>query len=295
MKKIIIAGGTGFIGDELKRRFQADGYQVLVISRNGGDLKWSDQPAIIAALESAELLLNLAGKSVNCRFTSKNKEALMSSRINTTRQLGEAIMQCRQAPALWINASGASIYPSDAQHANTESDSVDGKSFMAEVARRWEETFFSFKPKNTRLIALRTTLVLGNSGGVYPVFRKLAKFGLAGTIGSGLQKMSWIHIDDYYSIILHLIKHHEISGPVNCGAPHVPDNKTFMRELRKSTGFPLGIPAPAFAIRLASPLLDIEPSLLLDSMWVHPRVLLDSGYMFRYTQLHDALRSLNSL
>jgi uncharacterized protein (TIGR01777 family) len=294
MKKIIIAGGTGFIGDELKRRFQVDGYQVLVISRNGGDLRWSDQQAIIAALEDADLLLNLAGKSVNCRFTEKNKEALMSSRIATTRQLGEALLQCRNAPALWINASGASIYPADSQRANTEKDSIAGKSFMAEVARQWEKTLFSFNTKETRLVALRTSLVLGKSGGVYPVFRKLARFGLAGTIGNGSQKMSWIHIEDYYNMILHLLKHPEISGPVNCSAPHVPDNKTFMREVRRSISFPFGIPAPEFAIRLAAPVLDLEPSLLLDSMWVSPKVLLETGFQFKYVQLNDALRNLNN-
>jgi hypothetical protein len=295
MKKVIIAGGTGFIGQELIHRFEQNGYKVLIISREAGNVLWSDKNELKSALNDADLVLNLAGKSVNCRFTEKNKEALLSSRIITTKQLGEAIANCQLPPKLWINASGASIYPSDSTEVNTEDSSTNGKSFMAEVARQWEQTFFSFKLSATRQIALRVTLVLGKSGGVFPIFKKLAQFGLGGSVGSGNQKMSWIHIDDLYNILLHLMAHPDIVGPVNCGAPHVPGNSEFMHSLRKTVGMPFGVPAPAFAIKFASPVIDIEPSLLLDSMWVKPSVLEKSGYQFKFSELNSALKDLNNL
>lgn len=292
VKKIVITGGTGFIGQELQSRFLRNGYKLIIVSRKAGDVQWSDTQGLIDSFNGADFVLNLAGKSVDCRFTEKNKAALLSTRIETTRRIGEIIELCSTPPLLWINASGASIYSETSIGANTEAAPVSGRSFMAEVARQWEAAMYSFKLPKTRQVALRISLVLGKSGGVLPIFRKLAKFLLAGATGSGKQKVSWVHIEDFYRILIHIMNTATIEGPVNCAAPNVVDNKEFMRAIRNSVGMPFGFPAPAFAIQLASPLIDVEPSLLLNSMWVEPAILLKTGFKFSYPEINSALGNL---
>jgi uncharacterized protein len=294
MKKIVLAGGTGFIGKKLRHDLVKAGYAVIIVSRSSGDVNWDNQTQLREALEGADVLINLAGKSVNCRFTEKNKKELISSRIATTTALGTAIQKCTTPPKLWINASGASIYNENATTPCKETCLPAGKSFMAELAREWEKTFHQFRNETTRQVALRITPVLGLGGGVFPIFKLLSKFGLAGTLGNGKQKMSWIHLEDLSRIIFHVIENSEIKGALNCSAPHIPDNQEFMRTVRKFSIFPFGIPAPAFLIRAASPIIDVDSSLLLNSMWVYPEKLLQSNFQFKYPTLTEAFKNLNS-
>lgn len=207
MEKIIIAGGTGFIGKYLAERFSGLGYQVLIISRNNGDIQWGDEEKIIKALEGASLLINLAGKSVNCRYNEKNRKEIFSSRTKTTEILGCAIQKCQNPPALWINSSTATIYRHALDRPMTEHDGEIGSGFSVDVATAWEQTFFAFSLKNTRQVALRMAIVLGESGGVMKPFMNLVNFGLGGRQGDGKQMFSWLHIEDLFHIILFLQSH----------------------------------------------------------------------------------------
>lgn len=190
MKKIVIAGGTGFIGTYIEKRLRDElGYEVKVISRNPQYISWDDQSAIIEALEGAELLINLAGKSVNCRYNERNRKEIMDSRVRTTRILGEAMLACEHPPELWVNSSTATIYRHAEDRPMTESTGEIGSGFSVDVATKWEETFFSYNLPNTRQAALRITIVLGD-GGVMGPYRNLVRFGLGGVQGSGKQMFS---------------------------------------------------------------------------------------------------------
>lgn len=292
MNNIIIAGGTGFVGEELSKRFRADGYRVLIVSRSSGDIRWSEKEKLQEALSSAALVLNLAGKSVNCRFTEANKKELLASRISSTEMIGEAVKSASKKTPLWINASGGAIYNEFSDKINIESSPTSGQSFMAEVARQWEKTFFSLAQNGTRQVALRISLVLGKSGGVYPIFRKLASIGAGGTQGSGDQKMSWIHIEDMYRMIRFIIDQNEISGPVNCAAPEATDNRHFMKALRASIRMPFGFPAFAWMIKIGTSIIGVDSSLVLNSLWMKPQKLIDSGFKFQFESLDKALKDL---
>jgi uncharacterized protein len=201
--KIVIAGGTGFVGKYLTQKFIALGYEVIIISRQTNHINWDNTKAIIAALENAAMLINLAGKSVDCRYNEKNKQEIFDSRINTTNTLGQAIMQCKNPPALWINSSTATIYRHAQDRPMTESTGEIGSGFSVNVATNWEKTFFSFKLPGTRQVALRMAIVLGKDGGVVKPIKNLVRFGLGGKQGNGNQMFSWIHIEDLYSIIIY--------------------------------------------------------------------------------------------
>jgi uncharacterized protein len=292
MNNIIIAGGTGFVGEELSKRFRADGYRVLIVSRSSGDIQWSEKEKLQEAISNSALVLNLAGKSVNCRFTEANKKELLASRISSTQKIGEAIKSAQQKPPLWINASGGAIYNEYSNIINDESSPASGKSFMGEVARQWEKTFYSYSDLSTRLVALRISLVLGKSGGVYPIFRKLTSIGAGGTQGSGDQKMSWIHIEDMYHIIRYIMDHQEIKGPVNCAAPETTDNRSFMKAIRASIKIPFGFPAFEWMIRIGTSIIGVDASLVLNSLWMKPQKLLQAGFKFQFESLDKALKDL---
>jgi len=292
LQKVIIAGGTGFIGDYLSAHFRQAGFEVGIVSRQTGHIPWDDQPALIAALEDAALLVNLAGKQINTRFTQKNKNALIASRVDTTTALGNALLRCKQPPALWLNASGAHIYGESEQHAMTEQDPATGRQFTAQLAQIWEETFFSFRLPATRQIALRLSIVLGKGGGVLAPYVTLTKLGLGGQQGNGRQRFSWIHIEDLYRILIFLLDHKELSGAVNIAAPETVTNKVLMRSLRKELHIPIGIPAPDFLVRIGGSIIGTEPELLLGSMYVKPQKLVHAGFVFKYPTLDIALHDL---
>src|SRR5690606_2762499 len=180
MKKVIIAGGTGFIGQYFKKRFHQLGYEVINISRQQHNIQWDDRQAIVEALEGSDLLVNLAGKSVNCRYNEKNKKEIMNSRIQTTRILGESILQCKNPHKVWMNSSTATIYRHAEDRPMTEESGEIGSGFSVDVATNWEKEFFSFHLPNTRKIALRTAIVLGKDGGVMTPYRNLVRLGLGG-------------------------------------------------------------------------------------------------------------------
>lgn len=290
-KKIVLAGGTGFIGRHLQAFYGDLGYQILVISRNKGDIQWKDKTGIIQALEQAELVVNMAGKSVDCRYTASNKALIFSSRLETTRLLGEAILACRYPPKCWINSSSATIYRHAEDRRMTEQDGETGTGFSVEVVKAWEKTFFDFQLPATRQAALRIAIVLGRDGGALAPYVRLARCGMGGPQGSGREMFSWIHIDDVVGII-RFVERNPLSGVYNTAAPDSVSNKTFMELLRKRVGMPFGIPVPAPFIRLGAAVIGTSSELLLKSRWVYPENLLQKGFVFRYPVLAGALADL---
>lgn len=293
-KKIVIAGGTGFVGRYLNKKFTAAGYEVTIISRNRDHLSWNVAPLITEALENADMLINLAGKSVNCRYNEKNKKEIYDSRINTTRILGDAILHCKNPPPLWINSSTATIYRHAEDRPMTECTGEIGTGFSVNVATNWEKAFFAFKLPQTRQVTLRMAIVLGNGGGVVMPLKNLVQFGLGGRQGSGKQMFSWIHIEDLFRMINFIQQHKEISGVFNTSAPNPVANKTFMQLLRKNMGATIGLPAPVWLLKMGAVIIRTETELILKSRWVIPERLLEAGFQFQYSHIDAALKHILS-
>ena len=291
-KKIILAGGTGFIGNYLKDKFVTAGFQVEVISRQQGHIHWNNGEGIIEALNGAEMLINLAGKSVNCRYTEKNKAEIFSSRTGTTAALGNAILKCSAPPKLWLNSSTATIYRHAEDRPMTETGGETGSGFSVKVAKAWEKSFFDFPLPQTRQIAMRMAIVLGKDGGVIKPFTNLVKLGLGGKEGPGNQMFSWIHIEDVFEIIQFLSKNENISGIVNVAAPNPVTNKKLMQAFRKVLKMPVGFPAPKWLLKIGAVLIGTETELLLKSRWVLPERLLQSGYTFKFETIDETLRDI---
>lgn len=292
MKTIVIAGASGFVGQHLKRFFESNGWRVLTIGRSHADGVWSDQASLVHALNGADAVVNLAGKSVNCRFTKANVKELIRSRVETTQAIGEAIGLCKSPPPVWINASGASIYREHVSEPNTEDSPTDGEGTMAEVARQWERAFFESPTPGTRKAALRITLVLGRNGGVFPIFKTLVMLGQGGRQGSGEQMMSWIHVDDLCSAMLWIINQNSIGATVNAAAPSPMSNANFMSDFRKSTQVKVGLPAPELLIRIGTGIIGADSELVLRGMDVAPHALAKSGFTFQFPSLQSALADL---
>lgn len=291
-QKIIIAGGTGFTGKYLTQKFIASGYEVIIISRQPNHINWNNSTAIIAALENAAMLINLAGKSVDCRYNEKNKKEIFDSRITTTKILGEAILQCKNPPPLWINSSTATIYRHAHDRPMTESAGEIGTGFSVNVATNWEKSFFDFKLKNIRQVALRMAIVLGKNGGVVQPIKNLVRFGLGGKQGSGNQMFSWIHIEDLYSVIIFLQQHKELQGVFNTSAPNPVTNKTLMQVFRKNLKIPLGLPTPKWLLKIGAVFIKTETELVLKSRWVIPESLLQAGFVFKFKTIDEALKNI---
>lgn len=288
-KRVILAGGTGFIGQYFERNFNGLGYEVRIISRQDGHISWNDKTAIIEAMNNSEMLINLAGKSVDCRYNSKNKLEILKSRTETTRILGEALQACENPPSLWMNSSTATIYRHAEDRPMTEEGGEIGTGFSVDVAKAWEDTFFSFLLPKTRMVALRIAIVLGEDGGVMTPFRNLVKFGLGGAQGSGNQKFSWIHVEDLFRIILFLKDREELSGVFNCSSPHPVPNHELMFHLRQTMNVRFGLPSPKWMLEVGAILIRTETELILKSRWVIPERLLQAGFTFKYNTIDQAL------
>ena len=294
MKKVIIAGGTGFIGTCLTSRFLEYGYDVIFISRLPDYVQW-DENELTHAFERVNVIINLAGKTINCSHTAKNRKAIIQTRVDTTTMIGNAIKNCKTPPELWINASATGIYQPSVEIPMTE-DSPVGNDFLAEVVKKWESAFFNFKLPHTRQVALRTSMVLGENGGALEPLTKLTKLGLGGKQASGKQMISWIHEEDYFNIILFILQNPTLSGVINCTSPEPVSNKVFMKTMRQVLNIRVGIPAPAIVIRLISKLIGKESKLILNSSNVQPKRLLEAGFTFTFAEIDSALTDvLNKL
>lgn len=290
--KIILAGGSGFIGHYLFESLTRQGHSLAVVSRKPGDLTWDDPEGLTAALDDSDLLINLAGKSANCRYNARNRKAILDSRVETTRLLGEAATRCEAPPKLWINSSTATYYRDARDRPMTEKTGEKGSGFSVEVATHWEEAFFSFQIPGVRQVALRTAIVLGRDGGALQPYRNLVRGRLGGYQGDGRQMFSWVHETDLLEIILFLQAHPALQGVFNAAAPGPVTNREFMRSLRQVMGVHLGIPTPGWMLKTGAAAIGTETELVLKSRWVVPERLLESGFCFRFPGLSEALENL---
>ncbi|MCP1183070.1 TIGR01777 family oxidoreductase [Paenibacillus sp. 1781tsa1] len=291
MKKVVLAGGTGFVGQDFAQRFRKLGYEVLIISRQPGHIAWEDRARIIEALEEAEMLINLAGKSVNCRYTDENRKVILESRTRTTRILGDAVLACNHPPELWINSSTATIYRHAEDRPMTEKEGEIGSGFSVDVAKAWEQAFFEFSLPSTRQIALRIAIVLGEGGVMVPM-TNLVRFGLGGSQGAGTQQFSWIHIEDLFRMVIYLQEHPHLNGVFNASSPHPVTNRELMARLREQMGVRIGLPSPRWMLELGARFIQTETELVLKSRWVIPERLEREGFTFTYGTLDTALAEI---
>ena len=295
--KLVLVGGNGFLGRHLVAHFQKLGYQVVSISRTGpGDVRWDARTLGPWAqeLEGADLLVNLAGRSVDCRYNEANRREILASRTESTRVLGEAVAACAQPPRTWLNASTATIY-ADTQGdapANTEAAGTIGAGFSVEIATSWEAAFEACPAPHTRKVALRTAIVLGADGGAFPVMARLARFGLCTPQGSGQQWISWLHIHDFCRAVEFLAKADDLSGPVNLCAPHPLRNWEFNTLLDRELRPPLRLPQPKWLLEMGAFVLRTETELILKSRKVYPERLLAAGFHFEYPRCEAAVGEL---
>jgi uncharacterized protein (TIGR01777 family) len=288
LRTVVIAGASGYIGQHLLRTLTARGVDVRTIGRSAcSDASWEDATGLTDVLDGADLLVNLAGRSVSCRYTKHNADEIFASRTQTTAALGRAIASTTNPPKLWINASTGTIYRDSRDRPMDEVTGELGTGFSVAVARVWEHELFS-APTPIRKVALRMSIVLGGGGALNP-FINLARLGFGGPMGDGDQRFSWVHVDDVAAAIAHLAEHPEISGPVNLAAPGVVTNAEMMRHVRSSFGRRRGVRLPAWALEAGARIIRTEAELVLKSRWVQSRVLTESGFEFEYESISAAL------
>ncbi|MDC0338538.1 TIGR01777 family oxidoreductase [Flavobacteriales bacterium] len=301
MKKLIIAGGSGFIGKNISQHFKDKGYSVTVFTRGSSKIRedvqylcWDAKTlgSWTAELEGADLVINLTGKSVDCRYTEANKKEILNSRVDSTKIIGEAIQTCKTPPKLWINSSTATIYRYSLHKPMTEENGEFGNDFSMNVAKAWEDAFFTSPTPSTRKVALRISLVLGKNEGVLPVLKRLTKLGFGGKHGNGKQKFAWIHIADLISIIDFIETNNDQEGSINCTSPESIDNKHFMQTLRNTVNAPFGIPTPKWMLVIGTFVLRTESELILKNRFVQPKRLLDAGFIFKFDNVKQALHNL---
>lgn len=300
MKKLIIAAGTGFLGKVLIKHFGGNTDEIIILTRaksqsnkNIRYVNW-DAKTITGwekELEGADVLINLTGKSVDCRYTRKNKREIMASRINSTTILNKAVMQCNNPPKLWLNSSTATIYRHSLDKQMDEVNGEIGFDFSMNVAKAWERAFFQTETPNTKKTALRTSIVLGTEGGAFPVLKKLAKVALGGRQGNGRQFVSWIHEADFAGAVQFIIEN-EMEGIVNVVSPDPIRNSDFMQAIRKRVNIPFGISTSKTLLELGAMIIGTEPELVLKSRNVIPQRLLQSGFRFKHGTIDKALKDL---
>lgn len=295
--KIVIAGGSGFLGRALQQHFATQSHELILLNRSPrakNEIAWDgkNQGEWSGVVDGADVLINLAGKSVDCRYTEANKAAIVSSRTDSTKALQEAVNRAGHKPAVWINASSATIYIHAETRQMNEYTGTIGDDFSMNVCKDWEAEFFKENNAGTRKVAIRTSIVLGNEGGAYPKLKCLTQAFLGGSQGNGRQMMSWIHIHDFCRTIEHIINDREIDGPVNVTAPEPLSNKEFMRLLRNKYHRPFGLSQNRLLLELGAIFLRTEAELLLKSRNVYPEKLMLQGFRFEFPTIAQALQHL---
>lgn len=308
--KIVIPGGSGQVGTILARAFHQRGDDVVVLSRTQNDapawrmVKWDGESRgeWSAEFEAADVVINLAGQSVNCRYTEANRRVIKESRLKSTKVISEVIAAAAVPPRLWLQASTATIYAHRYDAPNDEATGIIGGSepnapdtwrFSIDVATSWERALNEATTPRTRKVLMRSAIIMSpDRGGPFDLLLKLVKLGLGGTLGDGRQFVSWIHGEDFVRSVDWLIQHEEFSGPVNLAAPNPLPNSDFMKDLRHAAGMPLGLPATEWMLELGAFLLRSETELMLKSRRVVPRRMLESGFIFQFPTWPEAARDL---
>ena len=241
-------------------------------------------------LEGAEAVVNLAGRSIDCRHTEENKRQCVESRVTATKLLGEAIQQCVVPPKVWLNASAIGYYGNRGDEIITE-NSAAGDGFVSEICKQWEKTFWQSETRHTRKVVFRIGVVLATEGGALQQLARLTRVFLGGKAGSGNQYLSWIHEEDLVRMVEFAISEN-IEGTFNATAPNPETNKNFMSALRQVVGVPFGIPAAAWMIKGGAPVIGTEADLILQGQQVLPEKMLQSNFRFKYENLSDALKEI---
>jgi len=306
--RIVLAGGSGFLGQACAGYFSDRGCEVVVLARSPraapGRVRvqcWDGESLgdWTASLEGAAAVINLAGRTVNCRYHARHRREILDSRVNSTRVLGEAIARCSGPPRVWLNSSTATIYkhsldrPMDEAAGGIGATPEAKDAFSVEVACAWERALETAITPGTRKMALRTAMVLGTDrNSVLPNLLRLARLGLGGAMAGGGQYVSWIHQADYCRAIEWLIEHDSLSGPVNVAAPNPLTNGELMRLVRERCGARFGLPASRWMLEIGAFALRTETELIIKSRRVVPARLLESGFAFRFPNLAGALADL---
>jgi uncharacterized protein (TIGR01777 family) len=308
-RKIVIPGGSGQVGTVLARAFQKQGSEVVVLSRNPTNAPWRvvnwdgrTLGAWTAEFEGAAAIINLAGRSVNCRYNSRNRRLIKESRMNSTRIVGKAIGMAKRPPPVWLQASTATIYahrfdaPNDEWTGligGVEPDAPDTWRFSIDVAMSWEAALDEAVTPSTRKVKLRSAMTMSpDRGGIFDVLRRLVRCGFGGSAASGRQYVSWIHAADFVHAIRWLIDREDFEGPVNLAAPNPVPNDEFMRELREASGISFGLPSTKWMLETGALILRTETELILKSRRVIPGRLLKAGFTFRFPHWPEAARDL---
>ncbi len=306
--RVIILGGTGELGTILSRAFHHAGQDVVAISRGAAQTPWrsvqwdaTTHGPWCAELDGADVVINLAGRSVNCRYNDSNRQQIMQSRVVTTRLVGEAIAAASRPPRVWLQASTATIYahrydaPNDEASGiiGAEPDAPDSWRFSIDVAQVWERELDNAAAPDTRKVKLRAAMVMSpQRGGVFDTLLSLVRLGLGGKMADGRQYISWIHYADFVQAIHWLIDHEEISDIINISSPNPLPNAAFMRALRAAAGIPIGLPAAKWMLEVGAFVMRSETELILKSRRVVPGILLERGFPFQFPSWPEASRDL---
>lgn len=310
--KVVIPGGSGQVGTLLARALHERGDEVVVLSRTLSNARpwrtvtWDGETLgpWTTEFEGADAIINLAGQSVNCRYTETNRRIIIDSRVKSTRIVGQAIAETDNAPRVWLQASTATLYAHRYDGPNDEATGIIGGSepnapdtwrFSIDVVKKWERELNAAAAPLTRKVLMRSAIVMSPSrGGPFDMLLKLVRFGLGGRFGDGKEFVSWIHDRDFVRTVVWLIEHEELAGPVNLAAPNPLPNSEFMQSLRNAWGMPFGLPAAEWMLELGAFVLRSETELMLKSRRVIPSRLLESGYSFDLPTWPEAARDLCS-
>jgi len=295
--KIIIAGGSGFLGKNLERSFQEKNNEVKILTRDPkreNEIFWDAKTLgnWKNELENSDVLINLTGKSVDCRYTEENRKEIFDSRIHSTKILQQAVNKCQNPPKIWMNASSATIYTHSETRLNTEQNGIIGDDFSMNICKSWENEFFKIRNKNIRKVALRTSIVLGKNGGAFPKFLQVSRIGLGGKQGRGNQLVSWIHIEDFCRAVNFIIENENLEGAVNVTAPNPVSNKEMMLKIRSRIKPFFAINCPVWLLEIGAIFLKTETELMLKSRNVYPEKLLEHYFRFKFPDFDDALEYL---
>jgi uncharacterized protein (TIGR01777 family) len=299
LRKLVIAGGSGFLGTALARHF-CNTADIVILSRASAPAKgnirtveWDARSPgeWVNEIEGCYALINLTGKNVNCRYTPENKKEILESRLRSTEVLGRVVRTLKIPPKVWIQASTATIYRHSEDKAMDENFGETGDDFSMNVAKEWERIFSEIDLPGIRKVIIRTSIVLGRGGGALPPLKNLVKFGLGGRQGNGKQMVSWIHEDDIVNVI-DWILNSDARGIYNVTAPGLITNSELMKKLRNAYGMPIGLPTPTWLLTFGAKLIGTETELVLKSRWVVPKRLLQEGYKFRFSTIDGALKDL---
>lgn len=307
--RIVIPGGSGQIGTILARAFHQESHDVAVLSRRSQRRPWRVvewDGATLGAwqreIDGAAVVINLAGRSVNCRYNAANRREILESRVASTRAVGEAISRASQPPPVWLQASTATIYAHRYDEANDERSGVLGGAepdapaawrFSIDVARAWEAACDDAVTPATRKVLLRSAVTMSaDEGGAFDALLGLVRHGLGGTAGTGRQFVSWIHCEDFVSAVRWLIDRHDVDGAVNLASPYPLPNAEFMRVLRAAYGAPIGLPASNWMLEIGAAFMRTETELILKSRRVVPARLLEHGFSFTFPSWSAAAADL---